>query len=131
MILQRDDGGRWRLHADRDAEQMLGNEAWTEPNDQDEAVLRRFAERYFPNGAGPTMALATCMFTNAPDEHFIIDQHPDQPAVWFISACSGHGFKFASVMGEIMADLATQGTTRHDISLFRLARLHEGAAAPA
>jgi sarcosine oxidase len=118
------------LEEQGDAEQMLGNEAWTEPNDQDEAVLRRFAERYFPDGAGPTMALATCMFTNAPDGHFIIDQHPDQPPVWFISACSGHGFKFASVMGEIMADLATQGTTRHDISLFRLARLREGMAAP-
>jgi sarcosine oxidase len=119
------------LEEQGDAEQILTDRHWAEPNDQDEAVLRQFAERYFPNGAGPTMALATCMFTNAPDEHFIIDQHPDQPAVWFISACSGHGFKFASVMGEIMADLATQGTTRHDISLFRLARLHEGAAAPA
>ncbi len=112
------------------AEEMLGKREWTEPNDEDEAMLRQFAERYVPGGAGPTMALATCMFTNAPDGHFIIDQHPNQPTVWFISACSGHGFKFASVMGEIMADLVTKGTTRHDISLFRLARLQEGAAAP-
>lgn len=114
-----------------DADQMLSNREWTEPNDQDEAMLRQFAERYFPGGAGPTMALAMCMFTNAPDGHFIIDQHPDQPTVWFISACSGHGFTFASVMGEIMVDLAVQGTTRHDVSLFRLARLWEGVNTPA
>ena len=48
-----------------------------EPNARDEAMLRQFAERYFPEGAGPTMALRACMFTNAPDEHFILDLHPD------------------------------------------------------
>jgi sarcosine oxidase len=94
-----------------------------EAHDYDERLLRDFAERYFPDGCGPTMDLQTCMFTNTPDNHFIIDVHPDYDQVSFASPCSGHGYKFASVIGEIMADLADTGITRHDISLFRLGRL--------
>lgn len=94
-----------------------------EPHREDESLLRQFAERYFPEGTGPTMDLQPCMFTNTEDKHFIIDTHPDYPQVSFASACSGHGFKFASVVGEIMADLAEKGFTRHDIELFRLERL--------
>ena len=94
-----------------------------EVHDRDEDLLRGFAERYFPHGAGPTMNLQTCMFTNTPDNHFVMDLHPDHPQVSFASPCSGHGFKFASVVGEIMADLAEKGMTRHPISPFRLERL--------
>jgi sarcosine oxidase len=90
-------------------------------------LLRDFAERYFPDGCGPTMDLQTCMFTNTPDNHFVIDVHPDYEQVSFASPCSGHGYKFASVIGEIMADLADTGITRHDISLFRLDRLTQTA----
>jgi sarcosine oxidase len=93
-----------------------------EPHLHDERLLRRFAERYFPDGCGPTMDLQTCMFTNTEDNHFVIDTHPEYEQVSFASPCSGHGFKFASVVGEIMADLAGNGITRHDISLFRLGR---------
>ena len=89
---------------------------------RDEAVLRSFAEKYFPDGAGPTMALKTCMFTNSPDEHFIIDRHPAHAGVTLAAGFSGHGFKFCSVVGEILADLALASRTGHDISLFRLAR---------
>ena len=92
-------------------------------SDRDEEVLRDFAERYFPDGCGPTMDLQTCMFTNTPDNHFVIDVHPEYEQVSFASPCSGHGYKFASVIGEIMADLAETGITRHDTSLFRLDRL--------
>jgi len=94
-----------------------------EVHDYDERMLRQFAARYFPDGCGPTMDLATCLFTNTADNNFIIDLHPTYPQVSFASPCSGHGFKFASVVGEIMADLAELGMTRHDISLFRLERL--------
>jgi sarcosine oxidase len=97
-----------------------------EPHRTDEEVLRDCTERYFPAGLGPVMTLATCMFTNTPDKHFIIDLHPDYPQVSFASACSGHGFKFASVIGEIMADLAERGETRHNIELFRLDRFLGG-----
>ncbi len=95
---------------------------------EDEEILRSFAERYFPDGAGPTMALKTCMFTNSPDEHFIVDVDPAEPNVIYAAGFSGHGYKFCSVIGEIMADLATSGSTRHDIGLFRLDRF---ATAPA
>jgi sarcosine oxidase len=98
-----------------------------ETHDYDEQLLRDFAERYFPDGCGPTMDLQTCMFTNTPDNHFVIDVHPDYEQVSFASPCSGHGYKFASVIGEIMADLADTGITRHDIGLFRLDRLTQTA----
>ena len=94
-----------------------------EPDAADEALLRTFGERYFPQGSGPTMALRACMFTNTPDEHFIIDHHPQHPQVVVASPCSGHGYKFCSVMGEIVADLASgDGTTRHEIGFLRLNR---------
>ncbi len=97
------------------------------PDAADEALLRTFGERYFPTGSGATMALRTCMFTNTPDEHFILDHHPDHPQVILASPCSGHGYKFCSVIGEILADLATaDGTTRHNIEFLKLNRLSQG-----
>jgi sarcosine oxidase len=58
----------------------------------------------------------------APDGDFILDRLPGSPDIIVASPCSGHGFKFAPVIGEILADLATTGATRHDIARFRLAR---------
>ncbi len=90
---------------------------------EDERLLRQFAERYFPDGAGPTLAMRACLFTNTPDEHFVLDRHPEHPQVVLASPCSGHGYKFCSVVGEILADLATgDGATRHDIGFLRLGR---------
>ncbi len=88
----------------------------------DEAALRAFVERHLPDAAGPTEMLTTCIFTNSPDEHFLIDRLADAPQVSVAAGFSGHGYKFCSVVGEIMADLATEGSTRHDIALFRLDR---------
>ena len=88
----------------------------------DEAALRAFVERYFPDAAGPTEMLRACIFTNSPDEHFLIDRVPDAPQVSVAAGFSGHGYKFCSVVGEIMADLALDAGTRHDIGLFRLDR---------
>jgi len=68
------------------------------------------------------MALRTCLFTNTPDEHFILDLLPGYPQIVIASPCSGHGFKFASVIGEILADLAQRGETTHDIGWLRLNR---------
>ncbi len=89
---------------------------------EDEEVLRAGIKRYFPDANGPTMAMKTCMFTNSPDEHFILDHHPDSTNVCLAAGFSGHGYKFCSVVGEIMADLALEGATRHDISEFSLKR---------
>lgn len=92
------------------------------PRADDEELLRSFAERWFPDGAGPTMTLKACLFENTPDEHFVVDLHPEAPQVVCLGGGSGHGFKFCSVLGEIAADLALDGTTRHDIGLLRLGR---------
>jgi sarcosine oxidase len=93
-----------------------------EPEPEDEQLLRGFAQRYFPEGAGPTLMLKACLFTNSPDRHFILDLHPEHPEVAIAAGFSGHGYKFCSVVGEVMADLAQRGETRHDIEFFRLKR---------
>ncbi|TCI00124.1 N-methyl-L-tryptophan oxidase [Roseococcus sp. SYP-B2431] len=94
-----------------------------EVDEEDERLLRAFSARYFPEGNGATMALRSCIFTNTPDEHFILDRHPGHPQVVLASPCSGHGYKFCSVVGEILAELATgEGSTRHDIGFLRLDR---------
>ena len=93
-----------------------------EPEPEDEQLLRTFAHRYFPEGAGPTLMLKTCLFTNSPDRHFILDMHPDHPEVAIAAGFSGHGYKFCSVIGEVMADLAQDGRSRHDIEFFRIKR---------
>jgi len=93
-----------------------------EPTQEDEAPLRAFAEQYIPDGAGPTLALKTCLFEPSPDEHFLIDRHPETPNAIVGAGFSGHGFKFCSVVGEILADLVVVGTTPHGIDLFALDR---------
>ena len=89
---------------------------------EDERVLRDCVRAFFRGANGPMVRASTCMFTNTPDEHFIIDRLSDAPEVLVVSACSGHGFKFCSVVGEIVADLVSRGKTDHDLSLFRLNR---------
>lgn len=68
-------------------------------------------------------ASTTCIFTNTPDHDFVIDFHPEHDNVLISSPCSGHGFKFASAIGEVQADLLTTGRSRFDISPFRLDRV--------
>ena len=91
-------------------------------NSEDEAVVRSAVERYFPKANGTTMTLKTCMFTNTPDEHFIVDLLPANSQVAVAAGFSGHGFKFASVIGEILADLAINGETEHNIDLLKIDR---------
>jgi sarcosine oxidase len=94
----------------------------------DEAALRAAVTRYFPAADGELLRHAVCMFTNTADEHFVIDRDPGAPEVLLVSPCSGHGFKFASVVGEIVADLVESDATRHEIGLFRLGRLARRSA---
>ncbi len=89
---------------------------------EDEEILRAAAARYFPKANGTLMTLKTCMFTNTPDEHFIIDLLPGYPQVSVAAGFSGHGFKFASVVGKILGDLAIDGETDHNIDLLRIDR---------
>lgn len=79
------------------------------PN-EDERV-RAFVRRYLPGGGGPLRESVVCMYTKTPDEHFVIDLLTNLSGVAYASACSGHGFKFGSVVGEVLADLALDGRT--------------------
>jgi sarcosine oxidase len=88
----------------------------------DEAAIRAPLAEFLPAANGRLRDAETCLYTMTPDETFIIDRVPDAPHVVIASPCSGHGFKFAPVVGEIIADLATSGTTHHDVAAFRLNR---------
>lgn len=99
------------------------------PSAADEAAIRAVTRCHLPGADGPLIAAKTCLYTMAPDGDFILDRLPDWPQVIIASPCSGHGFKFAPVIGEILADLATTGTAAHGISRFSLARF-SGAAVP-
>ncbi len=88
----------------------------------DEEALRAGLRQYFPDADGPCLALKTCLFTNTPDGHFILDRLPGFAEVIVASPCSGHGYKFASVVGEVLADLAMDRTPALDLSLFGMDR---------
>lgn len=88
----------------------------------DEAPVRHFIERFFPQLRARRSRYAVCMYTMTPDEHFVVDIHPECDAVVLAAGFSGHGFKFSSVMGEILAELALEGDTRQPIDFLRLSR---------
>jgi len=87
----------------------------------DEAELT-WAGRYLARPMGAPVGFKTCMFVNSPDEHFILDTLPEHRNVAVAAGFSGHGFKFCSGIGEILADLSMHGETAHDTRLFRLSR---------
>ena len=89
--------------------------------------LRLMTSTYLRGVSGHAARTLTCMYTNTPDHDFVIDFSPRDKRVVVISACSGHGFKFGPVIGDIAADLVTDGRTSRDISRFSAARF---AAAP-
>jgi sarcosine oxidase len=90
--------------------------------DEEAGVMREHIARLIPSLHGPLVRSTTCMYTNTPDKIFLIDLHPIYPQVSIAAGFSGHGFKFCSVVGEILADLAEAGQTRHDLHPFRIAR---------
>jgi glycine/D-amino acid oxidase-like deaminating enzyme len=79
--------------------------------------VKRFTDRHMPDVLGLRYA-RVCLYTMTPDEHFIIDRHPQYPQIVFGAGCSGHAFKFTPLLGKILADLAVQGSTEYDIQLF-------------
>ncbi|PLR81173.1 N-methyl-L-tryptophan oxidase [Bacillus canaveralius] len=81
-------------------------------------IMRNYLEQGLPMLNGRFLQGKTCMYTNTPDEHFVITEHPQHPQVVIAAGFSGHGFKFASVVGEILADLVIDGNTNHPIELF-------------
>jgi sarcosine oxidase len=79
---------------------------------------------WMPGATDTFLEARPCMYTLTPDSHFVVDRHPDHPNVVVCGGFSGHGFKFAPVIGEIVADLALQGGSRHDIDFLSLARFN-------
>ncbi|PZU88976.1 MAG: N-methyl-L-tryptophan oxidase [Chelatococcus sp.] len=92
------------------------------PSPHQVALIRECLSRYLPDAAGEPLTLKGCVYTVSPDEDFVIDAVPGVPQALFCSACSGHGFKFASALGETLADLATTGQSQFDLRPFSLAR---------
>jgi sarcosine oxidase len=88
----------------------------------DENVIRAALADHLPAANGRLIDAKTCLYTMTPDGDFLIDRVHGAERIIVASPCSGHGFKFAPVIGEILADLAGEGETRHDIRRFRLSR---------
>ncbi|MEE3257856.1 MAG: FAD-dependent oxidoreductase, partial [Candidatus Latescibacterota bacterium] len=88
----------------------------------DEPRILDFLARFFPALKPERSKHAACMYSLTPDEHFVLDIHPECPAVVLGAGFSGHGFKFAPVVGEILAELALEGQTRQPIEFLRLSR---------
>jgi sarcosine oxidase len=88
----------------------------------DEAMIRAALADHLPDANGPLLDAKPCLYTVTPDGDFILDRLPGAPAILVASPCSGHGFKFAPAIGEILADITEGRTPRHDIARFRLDR---------
>ncbi len=90
---------------------------------RDVEPVRRALDDFMPGAAGRVLGGKACMYTLTPDEHFAIDMHPHDDRIVIAGGFSGHGFKFCSVVGEIIADLLTRGETAHPIGFLRFDRL--------
>jgi sarcosine oxidase len=86
------------------------------------ASMRELLRRFLPAAEGSLKSAVVCIYTNTPDEHFILDYHPNHPQVVIASPCSGHGFKFSSVIGEILAALLVDEGPAFDLGPFAVAR---------
>lgn len=93
--------------------------------ESDEGDLRHMLHTYMPEANGPLKQGKTCLYTNSSDHDFIVDYHPDHPHVIFACGFSGHGFKFGSVMGEVLSQMALEGRSAFDISIFSLKRFKQ------
>ncbi len=85
-------------------------------------AMRELLRRFLPSAEGRLQSAVVCMYTNTPDEHFILDRHPLHPEVAIASPCSGHGFKFSPVIGEIAAQMLSDRQPPFDLTLFKLKR---------
>ncbi|HEV7502541.1 MAG TPA: FAD-dependent oxidoreductase, partial [Vicinamibacteria bacterium] len=120
------DGVKAALH--HDGEPADPDRVRREVSVEDEEEVRALLARLVPAAAGRLRESCVCLYTNSPDQHFLIDRHPAHARVLLVSPCSGHGFKFAPVVGEAVADLLLEGRSRFDLRPFALDRF--GASAP-
>jgi sarcosine oxidase len=102
-----------------------------EVNEIETETARTLMRRLLPDAEGRLRSAVACMHTNTPDEHFLFDWHPIFPQVLIVSPCSGHGFKFSPVIGELAVTLLVGGTPPFDLSLFKLRRFASNTSATA
>jgi monomeric sarcosine oxidase len=93
-----------------------------EVDDADRALLWEYARRRFVGLTDRTTYEKVCLYTNTPDEDFIVDRHPSDPRIVIVGGLSGHGFKFTVLLGELAAMLATEGEALFDLRRFSLSR---------
>lgn len=94
-----------------------------EPNANDVAALRPFMREHIPGLAdAPVHESRICLYTQTPDEHFVVDKHPEYAHVAIGAGFSGHGFKFSTAIGKMLTDITLDGATPHNDSLFKIAR---------
>jgi len=84
--------------------------------------IENILDRYF-NISATLNTSDVCMYTDTPDEHFIIDWHPSNKNIIIASPCSGHGFKFSSAIGKLLSGMATGNPLNFDISPFNIKRI--------
>jgi sarcosine oxidase len=93
------------------------------PSREVEARMRNYVQQFLPQAAGELQASICCLYTNTPDEDFVIDRVPGFPHIVVASPCSGHGFKFCIGIGRALADLVQRGETEMAVAHLGLARL--------
>jgi len=92
------------------------------PREADEQVVRRVLQNHIPEANGPLLSMRICMYTNSPDHQFIVDRHPRHSNVTIACGFSGHGFKFASALGQVLAELTLDGRSSLPIEFLGLSR---------
>lgn len=117
-------GGRIKLAEHSGGETVTDPlNASTEPDPEDSARIEAFIAEHLPGVQPERLQHKTCFYTRSPDEHFILDRYPGFANVAYAAGLSGHGFKFAPVLGELLVELVTQGETTLDIGFLSRARL--------
>jgi sarcosine oxidase len=132
FLIEEPEGGLWyglpdcgdgiKIAIHHDGEATSAAELRREVDDADIRRVRDLLSTRLPVADGAHLDSTVCMYTNTADGHFVIDRHPDYPQVTLASVCSGHGFKFASVVGDLLADLLTRGATDTDLAPFAATR---------
>jgi sarcosine oxidase len=120
------DGRGLKIARHYGAPELTGPEAIERTiTDRDETPIREFMDQHIPTANGPRQEASVCLYTLTPDRHFVIDRHPEHQIVSVACGFSGHGFKFAPVVGALLADLA-DGQSKQGPELFRFARFGRG-----
>jgi sarcosine oxidase len=117
-----DEGHGVKVARHHDGESTTAETARRLVDEDERRSIHALAAEWLPNLRGPILDATVCLYTNTPDEHFVIDWHPRDDRVVIVSACSGHGFKFAPAIGEAVADLVSGVRPRADLAPFRATR---------